>query len=232
MCKFEIQVVYPCERHSLSTVVRRQAGGPGRNEIRTARGSLNESGVHVAVLTGLLRMAHGAAGILHACKELVLSREIRPIMLFGAKRCEIRVACLACIRRFVPVMATHALRHFRDALFRGERHLVKALVTILARELLIIEVKCVIEFQITLRVFECNIRGNVVRGVAVGAVVRELFFMAGLAVRFLCQEIIRGGFACRSFPVAVLAPNACLLDMKLMRELDQFSAVLIRERLA
>jgi hypothetical protein len=223
--------MYPDESHPLSPVIGSQARGPGRDHICAACSRLNEAGVHVAILAGFLRVARRAGCILHARKELVFPHKIGPIVLLGPKGCEIGMTRFACVRRFVAVMARHALGHFGNALLSRKSHFVKALVAGLARGLLVGDVKLMVEKKFTLGVFKCSVGGNVVGRMAIGAVVGELLLVTALAIGFLCQEVVGGDFARGRSVMAILACDPGILDVKLVREFDELSAVLVERSL-
>ena len=57
MGKSEIQIVHSGKRHSLTTIVGRQARGAGRHHVCTAGSRLNQAGIDMAILTRFLRVA-------------------------------------------------------------------------------------------------------------------------------------------------------------------------------
>lgn len=140
--------------------------------------------------------------------------KISPVVLFWTKSGKIHMACFTGIRRLAAVVTRHALRHFRDALFCCQSHLVEALVAGLAGELLIGEVKLVIENQVPLGILEGDIRGNIIGRVAVCAVVGELFFVTALTIRLLRQQVVGHKRASSGCIMTILAGDADLLDMK------------------
>lgn len=151
----------------------------------------------------------------------MLTLKVRSIVIGRPEIHEIRVAAFARVRLLHAVVAGCTRRHCRNKLADEVFLSVEIRMAGFAFDIICLQhVLLMGKDQLAIDCGEFLIRCWVVAGVAKGALLVQLFFVAGLAIRFGAEEIVRRKRTSKSSVVAFHALDSRTCHVRFVNELE------------